>query len=241
MVQTINFLKSAIDFKVIQSADIAYNFNKFNGGSFVDNVAKTIFAFSCEWELRTNWIDRARGIYSYEYVSQWQPKLPQKIFIDTKYSPMTQYQDNMTQTLYFYGEEILSKSDDYGRSPYENMEGMIQDLNRCSTKEQVIKMVENLSRKAYYEKKCADLADMGLSSVEIEKYFKSKAMFKSEAIKYLPLIRGKHYPMTLFSGLANLQSNRKFDEIANRWGIDHFKGISIPRKTEYCQFLADMY
>lgn len=237
MVQSIDYLKKAADFEVVETTSFDYNFNEHRGGSFSDeNIPQTVVAYSTTWEMTRRWVDRAWGIYSYEYSPKGQPVLPEKIFIEICESSSSNY----TQKLYWYGELLISKSDNWGRKSFESMHDMKTQLETCTTKDECVRMVDQLSNKAYYERKCAQLIQNGLTEPEVKKYFASKAHWKGEALYLLQLVRTGLYPKSLFQELSNCQSHREFDKIAEKWGIINSFPTSLPRKTAYCQFLADM-
>jgi hypothetical protein len=240
MVQSISFLRKAADFQVVSTTSFEYNFNEHRGGSFTnENIAQNVIAYNTTWELTRRWVDRSWGIYSYEYSPKGQPTLPEKIFIENSYSSMPQWCDH-NQKLYWYGELILSQSDEWGRKSLENLEGMKAELEKTSSKEECLKMIVKLSNRAYYERKCAQLIENGLTEPELKKYFASKAQWKGEAIGLLVLVRTGLYPKSLFIELSICQSHWKFEKIAERCGINNYFTASLPRKQEYCQFLADM-
>lgn len=80
----------------------------------------------------------------------------------------------------------------------------------------------------------------GYTEHEATMFLRSKAQWKWEQLcKYtIQLVRNEYIPTSVFKELAAAPSNRAFEKVQNRWGLE--LNASHPRRTAWAQLIVDV-
>ena len=146
MKTTIDFLKKATDFNILSEKTFNFNFNEYRGGSFKEIKPAKIFAYGVEWSVQLRWIDRGWGDYDYQYISEKDPKLPQKILIEKSFQYMPQW-CKTTEDVRYFGKLIFSQSDDWGRKNLIWMSDFQEELSLCDSEKKVLQKIEEIQKR----------------------------------------------------------------------------------------------
>jgi len=202
-----------------------------------ESVPHTVIAYGTEWKVNKYDVNRAKGKFTCKYSNQ-KPisegsEFP-KIYVE---ETPEEYGDGSTERIFFKGQLAYDIEEDE-----RHWKGVKHKLEKAQSKSDVEKIIKHDESRAYYQRKCNELREEGLSEKQIKRSFKSKASWKYEELHMkMFFVNSSYYPKSLFLRLSKARSNAQFNRIARKWNIeDKIDVYSFPRKTNYARYIYDL-
>jgi hypothetical protein len=144
MNRDLNYLKTAPDFEIIQTA--FFDGDREVGEEAGEECAKCVRAFGAEWHRVCAFRDKARGIYGFTYSATGTPVMPEKIIVEVSTSYLPGY-TQCSEAVFWHGEEIFKHDDDWGRCrSFVSLQPHSAELAECRSKNECIKKIGQLCR-----------------------------------------------------------------------------------------------